>query len=253
MKITHPLSITSIASAVVAALVFCVLSSSSWAQADEETVPTQLSCSDFLNEISYVSNSEKLLALHTMVMNPSFSIGSCERPFLKIEISKGWEEGYNYDWHIILEEAIQSYEHIETYINDGYEKQFREFTLKTFDLLNQRPERRGERELIPLRAINKSLIMEVFETLPDPLAPLEIFYLDGYHTRELEHKKASKTVMTLFKETDLRMRKKMTKKVMAALIASSKQSVAFGFGEDTLKAQKHLNKALKRSSLLKKF
>lgn len=220
---------------------------------DKEKLPTELSCKEFVSEINYVSSSEKLLKLHEMVTNPEFKIGDCRRQFLKIEISSGWPDGYNYSWHIILDKAVPSYEHIDKYISEGHEKKFSEYLSRTFEIFSQSIDANSENKLIPLD-VSGSISTLRMETGLKSLTPLEYFYGEFYHGEELKYKKATKALLKVFKTTKLKMRKNVTKEMMTTLIQSAKVSEAMGIGSwgdrDQLGSRKYLYKLLKSSRLM---
>ena len=227
----------------------------SFAQAQEnEPTPTKLSCEEFVSKIRYVSESEKLLKLHKMVTNPKFTLGDCRRAFLKIEIESGWPEGYDYSWHIVLDKAVPSYEHINSYIVDGHEKKFVEYLSRTFELFSQSVDADSENKLIPID-ITGNISSLAFEAgIDQSLTPLELFYGEFYHGEELKYKKATKALIKVLKTTKLKMRKKLSKTMMKNLVKSAQASEAMGLGSfgdrDQLGSRKYLFKLLKSSSLM---
>jgi len=227
-----------------------------FAQAQEnEPTPKELSCNEFVSKIRYVSESEELLNLHSMVTNPEFKIGDCRRTFLKIEIESGWPEGYNYSWHVILDKAVPSYEHINTYISEGHEKEFVEYLVRTFELFSQSIDANSENKLIPIEITGNISSLTSEAGIKQSLTPLEIFYGDFYHGEELKYKKATKALIKALETTKLKMRKKLSKTIMKNLIKSAQVSEALGipsFGDrDKLGSRKYLFKLLKKSSLMR--
>lgn len=245
-------SVVKRATSIIASALILSTACLSYAQ-DNEKIPTELSCMEFLSKINYVSSTEKLLKLHKMVTNPEFQIGDCRRQFLKIEISSGWPDGYNYSWHIILDKAVPSYEHIDKYISEGHEKEFSEYLSRTFELFSQSIDADSENKLIPLDVAGTISTLRM-ETGLQSLTPLEYFYGEFYHGEELKYKKATKALIKVIKTTKLKMRKNTTKKMMTSLIESAKVYESMGLGSfgdrDQLGSLKYLYKLLKSSRLM---
>jgi len=252
MKLNYKSVIKRIA---VAALMTVITSA---VHAQEKPISTELSCADFLVEAAYTPDSKKLLKLHSMVLDPQFKLGSCARPFLKIEIIEGWPEGYQYAWHIILDKVVPSYEDIEMFIDDGHEKKFRAYLIRTFELIGESVPINSENTLIPVEIEGVISTISMDGGITQDLTPLEFFYGNYYHGEELKYKKATKSLIKVFEKTNLRMRKKLMNKMFASLIKSAVVTKKMGFSglfgdRDELGSRKYLNKQLKRSKLFKKL